>query len=288
MPLFMAQLKGRLLLLTLALAAQGATGPAHAENTLDRIKTRGKAVIGVLVAGGHFGSIDASTGELKGFNPALARAIAEKLGAQAELVQVVSSNRIQFLQQGRVDMLVADMDWTAERAQQLTFVPTPYYRTGGALLARKDSGITKWEDLHGQSVCVSQGSNYNKPLTETYGAVTKGFRSGSESRLALRGGNCVAAVHDGNDVYRLIDEVDDWKDYTSPLPELIPSPTVVWLRQGETATAKAVDEAVRALHQSGWIIKSEMDSGVTRANPALQELRDTLNQNKPLPHWAQR
>ncbi|KAG1531641.1 hypothetical protein G6F50_016587 [Rhizopus delemar] len=47
-----------------------------------------------------------------------------------------------------------------------------------------------WEALRGKPVCVSQGSSFAKPLSADYGAVVKGYKSSSDSLLALRGGQC--------------------------------------------------------------------------------------------------
>src|ERR1035437_6663919 len=81
--------------LALALLAFGAPS-AHADATLDKIKQRGKVVIGVLVGGGPFGSIDPATQQPVGWNPELARAVAKGLGVEVELVQGQTPTRLQL------------------------------------------------------------------------------------------------------------------------------------------------------------------------------------------------
>ncbi|KAF1044779.1 transporter substrate-binding domain-containing protein [Xylophilus sp.] len=246
---------------------------AHADATLDRIKERKSVAIGVVINGGPFGSIDPATQRFVGWNPELARDIARQLGVDAELVQVQPSNRVQFLQSGKVDLLVASMEVTPERADILAYAPTPFYRVGGTAVVRKDSGIRRWEDLRGKTVCLSQGSNYAKPLQAEYGAQVKGFKSSSESLLALRGSNCVAAVHDATLVYPLLRTNPEWKDYAAPLPELIPSPSVVWARKGENDTVAAIDRIVQNWHRTGWLIALEKRLGIEPAQPLLPELQ---------------
>ncbi len=150
----------------------------------------------MVVNGGPFGSIDPATQQLVGWNPDLARDLAKQLGAEVELVQVQPANRVQFLQSGKVDLLIASMEYNADRGEILGYAPTPFYRVGGTAAVLKTSGIAKWEDLRGKTVCASQGSSFVKPLQEQYGAQVRGFKTAQESLLALRGGNCVAAVHD--------------------------------------------------------------------------------------------
>ncbi|WP_244492104.1 transporter substrate-binding domain-containing protein [Aureimonas sp. AU12] len=228
-----------------------------ADATLDRIQGRGKLTVGVILSGAPFGYIDPATQAQKGLNVDIAKALAEKLGVELETVTVTPPNRVQFLQQGKVDVLIANMQYTEERAKILDHVPTPYDRSGGAAVTRKDSGIKDWADLKGKPVCISQGSNYAQPLAETYGAEIKGLPSQPDSLLALKGGNCVAAVHVGATVgLLLVDRADEWKDFAITIPtELIPSDSVIWLRKGEVDTSAALDKALKELFASGKILE---------------------------------
>ena len=242
--------------LSVSLATLAAT-QASADATLDRIKGRGKLTVGVILSGAPFGYIDPDSQEQKGYNVDLAKALAADLGVELETVTVTPPNRVQFLQQGKVDLLIANMQYTEERAKILDYVPTPYDRAGGAAVVRKDSGLKDWDDLKGKPVCISQGSNYAQPLAEEYGAIVKGLPSQPESLLALQGGNCVAAVHVGATVgLLLVDRADEWKDYAIPFPtELIPSDSVIWLRKGESDTQAALDNSVKKLHASGKMLE---------------------------------
>ncbi|ACM30370.1 transporter substrate-binding domain-containing protein [Agrobacterium rhizogenes] len=230
---------------------------AHADATLDRIKGRGSLTVGVILSGAPFGYIDPAGQEQKGYNIDIAKALADKLGVKLETVTVTPPNRVQFLQQGKVDILIANMQYTEERAKILDYVPTAYDRSGGAAVGRKDSGLKDWSDLKGKAVCVSQGSNYTQPLIEQYGAEVKALPSQPESLLALQGGNCVAAVHVGATVGLLLqDRPEEWKDYTILFPtELIPSDSVIWLRKGETDTSNALDKIIRELHANGKLLE---------------------------------
>jgi polar amino acid transport system substrate-binding protein len=248
------------------------SGIVQADATLDKIQQRHKLVVGVLLSGGPFGSIDPSTQAPRGLNVDLANDLGRQLGAEVELVPVLPANRVQFLQQGKVDILIANMEWTPEREQILGHVPTPFYRVGGTAAVLKDSAITRWEDLKGQPVCTSQGSSYVKPLTE-FGAEIKAFKSSSESLLALRGNNCVAAVHDATLINPLLADSAEWQNYRALAPELNPAPSVIWTRRGETDTQARLDPIVKAWHRSGWLIETEQRNHITPASPALVELQ---------------
>jgi len=256
-----------------ALTMLGGSVAAQADATLDKIQQRHRVVVGVLLSGGPFGSIDPMTQKPKGLNVDLAEDVARQLGAEVELVPVLPANRVQFLQQGKVDLLIANMEWTVERGEQLGFVPTPFYRVGGTAAVLKDSAITRWEDLKDQPVCTSQGSSYIKPLTG-FGADIKAFKSSSESLLALRGNNCVAAVHDATLINPLVAEGPEWQNYRAISPELNPAPSVIWTRPGETDTQARLDSIVKGWHRTGWLIDAEKRHHISPPSPALVELHD--------------
>lgn len=267
--------------LCLAWSAACITGLAQADATLDKIEQRHSISVGVMLSGAPFGTIDPKTGEHLGYNVELAKGIGKALGVEAQTVSVLAPNRVQFLQQGKVDILIANMQFTEERAEILDYVPTPYEEVGGAALIRKGSGIAQWADLKGKPVCVSQGSNFIKPLQETYGAQIKAFRSQSESLLSLRGNGCVAAVHVSPTLHALLGEAE-WAGYEIPLPgDLIPSNSVIWLRKGEHDTQAKLDAIVRDWHRSGWLIELGERTGMAPSQ-ALRDLHAQYRSAAPL------
>jgi len=121
-------------------------------------------------------------------------------------------------------------------------------------------------------VCISQGSSYIRPIVERYGAIPRAFPGASQSLLALRGGSCVAAVHDAAPLlYPLLQSDPEWHDYRALQPELEPAPSVIWVRQGEHDTAAKLDTFVRYLHRNGWFIATEAKNGLNPPSPALAE-----------------
>jgi polar amino acid transport system substrate-binding protein len=259
-------------LLFAELAAAVISAPTHADETLNKINSRHEIAVGVLISGSPFGSLDPQSQQPRGVNVDLANDIGKRLGAKVQLVSVQPSTRVQFLQQGKVDILIANMEYNAQRGEILDHVQTPYYRVGGTAITLKSSGITKWEDLRGKPVCISQGSSYIRPLVEKYGAVPRAFPGTSQSLLALRGGSCVAAVHDAAPLlYPLQQHDPEWRDYQTLQPELEPAPSVIWVRQGEKDTAAKLDAIVRDWHRTGWLIEDEAKNGLTPPSPALAE-----------------
>ncbi|WP_150669852.1 transporter substrate-binding domain-containing protein [Pandoraea anhela] len=237
---------------------------AHADATLDKIKQRGKVIVGVSSPHLPLGILDPVTGKTGGYQTELATDIAHRLGVQLETVVVSTSTRVQLLQSGKIDLMIS-ANWTQERSDMLAFAPTPYDFFGGSPLVAKRSGIKRWEDLRGKVACMSQGSNYAKPLAEKYGAVVKGLRGIAETMLALKGGLCDAAIHDYPELYSKLHDKNagEWSDYTlATSDQILPSPQLIWMRKGETDTQAFVDRAIQDWHRSGFLLKEVRQWGM--------------------------
>ena len=143
-------------------------GSAQAEefpagSTMAKLQERGVIRIGVKYDVPPFGFENPRSGEVEGFDVDLGKAVAEKLGVRAELVEAISDNRIPFIQDGTVDLVLSTMTINAERAEQIGFTD-PYFIAKGRILVPKDSEIAGIEDLAGRRVCTALGSTYEETL----------------------------------------------------------------------------------------------------------------------------
>jgi polar amino acid transport system substrate-binding protein len=233
-----------------------AAAPAAAQ-TLDKIKQRGVLVVGTKADYKPFGFRDPS-GAIVGFEPDLAKEVADKLGVKLELEPVVSSNRMQFLQQGKIDLMIATMNDKPDRRQVVGIVEPLYYASGVNVLASKKAALKSWEQLKGQKVCGIQGAWYNKPAAEKYGADIVAFKGQTEAETALLQGNCIAWVYDDTAfAERLADA--RWKDYEMPLETILEEPwgIAVKLEERDGPWGKFVAEQIADWHRTGRIIELE-------------------------------
>ncbi len=101
------------------------------------------------------------SGEPEGFDVEIAKIIAAKLGIgeeDIEFIEAVSANREPFLQQNRVDMVVATYTINDKRDMVVDFAG-PYFQAGQSLLVRADeTEITGPQTLKGKKVCSVSGS----------------------------------------------------------------------------------------------------------------------------------
>ena len=112
-----------------------------------------------------------SSGQYSGFDVDVARYVAKKLGAtKINFVPTLSANREAFLQQGKVDMVVATYSVTPERQKAVSFAG-PYYVAHQDILVRaNDNSIRKPDDLMGKKVCSGQGSASGDRIQALYGS----------------------------------------------------------------------------------------------------------------------
>jgi polar amino acid transport system substrate-binding protein len=236
----------------------GATA-AHAD-VLANVKKKGVLVVGTKADYRPFGYLDPS-GKIVGLEPDLAADVAKRLGVKLELVPVVASNRIQFLQQGRIDLMIATTSDTPERRKTLDFVDPNYYGSGTNVLAPKSARLTSWADLKGKKVCLIQGAFYNKELQEKYGVDGVAFPGTAESYAALRNGNCVAFAYDDT---AIVGEMlkPEWSAYEMPLDTILFVPWGIGVKQGEKNMVDFMAQTTTDWHKTGFIQALEKKWGV--------------------------
>lgn len=129
-------------------------------STMAAIVERGRLVVGVDQGTNLFGSRNPATGELEGFDIALAREFARSIfgdPARVDLRVVTAAERETALEQGQVDLVVRTYSITCDRKNLVAF-STPYYYTEQRILAVKGSGIRSAADLSDKRVCAVKGT----------------------------------------------------------------------------------------------------------------------------------
>jgi polar amino acid transport system substrate-binding protein len=233
-----------------------AAAPAAAQ-TLDKVKQRGVLVVGSKADYKPFGFRDPA-GNIVGFEPDLGRDVAERLGVKLELEPVVSSNRMQFLQQGKIDLMIATMNDTAERRKTVGIVDPSYYASGVNVLANRKAAFKQWEQLKDQKICAIQGAWYNKTVAEKYGAEIVAFRGQTEAETALLQGNCVGWVYDDT---AFVERLNDpkWAAFEMPLETILVEPwgIAVRLEERDGPWGQFISKTITDWHHNGKLMELE-------------------------------
>ena len=107
-------------------ASTADTASDGAFRTLDEIKESGKIIIGVFSDKAPFGYVD-ENGAYQGYDVYFADRIGKDLGVDVEYVSLDPASRVEFVQTGKVDVVLANFTVTDERAQQVDFA-LPYMK----------------------------------------------------------------------------------------------------------------------------------------------------------------
>ena len=156
----------QLIATTAALACSSllaAWAPQAVAQTADEIRKKGTITVGMLGDFPPYGTVDSSNNP-DGYDADVAKLLAKDLGVKVNLVSVTGPNRIPFLLTNKVDVLVASLAVTPERAKQVQF-SRPYSAATIVLYGAKKTSIKAPADLKGVRVAVARASTQDTALT---------------------------------------------------------------------------------------------------------------------------
>lgn len=187
-------------LLTL-IASAFASAPAVAQSmppVPEAIKAAGVLKAGVRCDQPPYGYKD-EAGKFAGVETDMAIQIATWIFGspdKIELTCVTAENRIPQLQGKKVDILIATLGVTPERARVVDF-SKPYRWGGSDILVAKDSAIKKLDDVAGKNVIMLKGSTQAKWFEDNMPKVeTLRLNTASDALQALKQGRGDAYTHD--------------------------------------------------------------------------------------------
>lgn len=142
----------------------GAMASTAAAQTLESIKSAGTLRVGMLVDFPPFGIMNADN-QPDGYDADVARLLAQEWGVKLQIVPVTGPNRIPYLQSNQVDLLVASLGITEERAKSVDF-SKPYAGISIGVFGAKDIAVSKPEDLSGKTIGVARASTQDTGVTK--------------------------------------------------------------------------------------------------------------------------
>ncbi|MCC8051167.1 MAG: transporter substrate-binding domain-containing protein [Clostridiales bacterium] len=235
-------------LMTAALAAGSTTALADEDviyRTLDEIQESGTVKIGVFSDKNPFGYVD-ENGEYQGYDIYFAERIAEDLGVEVEYVSTEAASRIEYLQTGKVDIILANFTVTEERAEEVDFA-LPYMNVALGVVSPDSNVITDLDDLgEDDAVIVISGTTAETYLTENYPDLTlQKYDTYAAAKEALENGNGVAWANDNTEVIAFANQNEG---YTVGIPSLGSQDTIApAVSKGNTTLLDWLNEEIVAL-----------------------------------------
>ncbi|KAG1264012.1 hypothetical protein G6F65_014422 [Rhizopus arrhizus] len=98
-----------------------ALGAAAQADQVDDIKARGELVCGTLGTSQPFSFQDGATRQLVGYDVDVCKLVADKLGVKVNYKLLSVAARVPELNEGRVDILAANLGYSPDRAEQIAF-----------------------------------------------------------------------------------------------------------------------------------------------------------------------
>ena len=232
-------------------SASSTAGPAKLDQ-LGTIKYNGKLVVALEGAWQPWSYHDESD-TLVGYDVEVSRAIAEKLGVEAEYVESDWDSLFAGLDAGRFDIVCNGVEVTDERSKTYDFT-TPYGYIHTALAVRKDNeDIKSFEDLKGKTTANSLASTYME-LAESYGATVQGIDTLEETIQLLTSGRIDATLNADVSFYDYLNVHPD-ADFKLVAQTAEASHVAIPLRKGDDSASllEAINAAIDELRADGTL-----------------------------------
>jgi glutamate transport system substrate-binding protein len=269
-------LLGIALVLTLALAACGDDddgggggtaneGASFAEGTtMARLNQAGTVTVGTKFDQPLFG-LKNLEGKPEGFDVEIAKLIAGELGIAADkvnFIEAVSANREPFIQQDKVDFVVATYTINDKRKQVVDFAG-PYYEAGQDIMVAKGNpeAIKGPEDLAGKKVCSVTGSTPAENIRTNYpDADLTEFDVYSKCAEALKNKQVQAVTTDNVILLGLISQDPDAFELVGK--PFTKEPYGIGLKKGDTEFRSFINDTLEKIEQDGrWLAAWDATAG---------------------------
>jgi glutamate transport system substrate-binding protein len=171
-------------------------------------------------------------------------------------VETVSANREPFIQQGKVDFVVATYTINDKRKQVVDFAG-PYYEAGQDIMVAKGNpeAIKGPEDLAGKKVCSVTGSTPAENIRTNYPeADLTEFDVYSKCAEALKNGQVQAVTTDNVILLGLISQ--DQEAFELVNKPFTKEPYGIGVKKGDTEFRNFINDTLEKIEQDGRWLKA--------------------------------
>lgn len=227
------------------------------DNAINKIKERGKLIVGAKFDVPKFGYDNPVTGKLEGMEIDLARDLAKEILGDpdaVEFVMVTAKTRGPLMDAGSIDVSIATMTTNAERLASYAHTE-PYYVDIGAVMVMNNSGIDSFADLDGKTLGAPQGSSSLSDAKEKADEMnisleTAEFATVADCKAALVAGRVDAITNDTCILSGLLDS------NSKLLPEKYHKQEYrIWTKMGNDSIIEVSQNMLDKMNESGELKK---------------------------------
>ncbi len=234
-------------------SASGSGDGKTVYRALDQIKDSGTINIGVFSDKNPFGYVD-ENGDYQGYDVYFANRIGEDLGVEVNFVSTEAANRIEYLQTGKVDVILANFTVTPQRAEEVDFA-LPYMNVALGVVSpdsRVIDSLDNW-DANDQMIVIS-GTTAETYLTENYPDIPlQKYDTYANAKNAIENGNGVAWANDNTEVIAFASQNTG---YTVGIPSLGSKDTIAPPgSQGNQTLLDWLNEEIKTLGEENFFHK---------------------------------
>lgn len=232
-----------------AQGSQGANGNAI-YRTLDEIKESGTVNIGVFSDKNPFGYVD-ENGTYQGYDVYFAERIGKDLGVEINYVSTEAASRVEYLETGKVDIVLANFTVTEERAQKVDFA-LPYMNVALGVVSHEDNVIQSLDQIGADDqVIVISGTTAETYLEKNHPDIKlQKFDTYATAKTSFENGTGVAWANDNTEViaYALENE-----GYVVGIPSLGSQDTIApAVSKGNTTLLNWLNDEIKALGKENF------------------------------------
>lgn len=220
-------------------------GKKETYRTLDEIRESGTINIGVFSDKNPFGYVD-ENGEYQGYDISLAKRIGEDLGVKVNFVSTEPANRIEYLQTGKADIILANFTVTQERKEEAEFA-LPYMSVALGVVSPENKVITGLENWNPEDrMIVISGTTAEHYLIKNHPDVPlQKYDSYATAKNALENGNGAAWANDNTEVIAFAKQN---RGYTVGIPTLGERDTIApAVAKGNTTMLEWLNKEIKSL-----------------------------------------
>ena len=168
--------------------------------TLDEIKDSGEINIGVFSDKNPFGYVD-DNGDYQGYDVYFAERLGKDLGVKINYVSTEAANRVEYLETGKVDIILANFTVTDERAEKVDFASS-YMNVALGVVSHEDNVIESLDQIGADDqVIVISGTTAETYLEKNYPDIKlQKFDTYAAAKTAFENGTGVAWANDNTEV----------------------------------------------------------------------------------------
>ena len=239
--------------------------------TLDEIKESGTVNIGVFSDKNPFGYVD-ENGDYQGYDVYFAERIGKDLGVEINYVSTEAANRVEYLETGKVDIVLANFTVTEERAEKVDFA-LPYMNVALGVVSHEDNVIEDLSQIAADDqVIVISGTTAETYLEKNNPEIKlQKFDTYASAKTSFENGTGVAWANDNTEVIAYALEN---KGYVVGIPSLGSQDTIApAVSKGNSTLLKWLNDEIVSLGEENFF---HADYEATLIDTYGAEYEDTL------------